>query len=128
MNGHILKVIWDLMPLSASKKRQHTDGQPSHSPQSTTTTRSARTSTTTRNSDEEYSMDQSHPPLWTAAPHPASARQQTHLQKQVDDQIKFTDCPTEPQRKPERSMSSPQTCVHRRETYTSPPALPKRPS
>ena len=72
-------------------------------------------------------MDQSHPLLWTAAPHPASARQQTHLQKQVDDQIKFSDCPMGPQRKPERLASLPQTCVHRRETYTSPPASPKRP-
>jgi hypothetical protein len=39
-------------------------------------------------------MDQSHQPLWTAAPHPALARQQTHLQKQVNDQIKSSACPT----------------------------------
>ena len=48
-------------------------------------------------------MDQSHPPLWTAAPHPALAHQQTHLQKQADNQIKSSDCPTGPQRKQERA-------------------------
>ena len=38
-------------------------------------------------------MDQFHPPKWTAAPHPASVHQQTHLQKQVNSQIKYSFLP-----------------------------------